>query len=114
VNLQSEHIGQLCRQLKLERVLAEYPALAQGAVRDKASFTDFLERVLKAESDFRTERTRQMLAKLAGFPTIKTFDEFDFGFAVGAPKALITELATLAFIERAENVVLLGPTDHAT
>ena len=88
MNLQSEHIGQLCRQLKLERVLAEYAAVAQGAVRDEASFTDFLEKVLKAESDFRTERTRQMLAKLAGFPSIKTLEDFDFGFAVGAPKVI--------------------------
>jgi DNA replication protein DnaC len=110
MNLQSEHIGQLCRQLKLERVLAEYAAAAQSAVRDKASFTDFLEQVLKAEANFRTERTRQMLAKLAGFPVVKTLDDFDYGFAVGAPKALLTELATLAFVERAENVVLLGPS----
>lgn len=110
MNLQSEHIGQLCRQLKLERVLAEYAAAAQTAARDKASFTDFLEQVLKAEASFRTERTRQMLAKLAGFPTVKTLEDFDFSFAVGAPKALITELATLAFIERTENVVLLGPS----
>ena len=51
MNLQSEHIGQLCRQLKLERVLAEYGTVAQDAVREKASFTDFLERVLKVESD---------------------------------------------------------------
>ena len=35
-------------------------------------------------------------SKLAGFPTVKTLEAFDFGFAVGAPKALITELATLA------------------
>jgi DNA replication protein DnaC len=110
MNLQSEHIGQLCRQLKLERVLAEYGAVAQDAVREKASFTDFLERVLKVESDFRHERTRQMLAKLAGFPSIKTLEAFDFTFAVGAPKALITELATLSFVERAENLVLLGPS----
>ena len=110
MNLQADHIGQLCRQLKLERVLAEYAAAAQSAAKNKASFTDFLETVLKAESDFRAERTRQMLAKLAGFPAIKTMEAFDFGFAVGAPKALITELATLAFIERTENVVLLGPS----
>jgi hypothetical protein len=56
MNLQSEHIEQLCRQLKLERVLAEYASVAQDAVREKASFTDFLERVLKVESDFRHER----------------------------------------------------------
>lgn len=110
MNLQTERIGQFCKQLKLERVSGEYAAAAQVAVRDEASFADFLETVLKAESDFRAERTRQMLAKLAGFPTVKTLEAFDFGFAVGAPRALIQELATLAFIERAENVVLLGPS----
>ena len=36
MNLQTEHIGQLCRQLKLERVLAEYATVAQDAVREKA------------------------------------------------------------------------------
>jgi DNA replication protein DnaC len=110
MNLQTEHVGQLCRQLKLDRVLAEYAAAAQNAAKNKATFTDFLETVLKAETDFRAERTRQMVAKLAGFPTVKTLEVFDFGFAVGAPKALITELVTLAFVERAENVVLLGPS----
>lgn len=110
MNLQTERIGQYCRQLKLERVVAEYAAAAQAAVRDEKSFSEFLEQLLKAESDFRTERTRQMLAKLAGFPAVKTLEAFDFGFAVGAPKTLIQELATLAFVERAENVVLLGPS----
>ena len=42
MNLQTERIGQFCKQLKLERVLAEYAAAAQMAVRDEASFTDFL------------------------------------------------------------------------
>ena len=50
MNLQTERIGQFCKQLKLDRVLAEYASAAQDAVRDEASFTDFLERVLKAES----------------------------------------------------------------
>jgi DNA replication protein DnaC len=35
---------------------------------------------------------------------------YDFGFAGGAPRAQIQELASLALIERAENVVLLGPS----
>ena len=34
----------------------------------------------------------------------------DFGFASGAPRAQIQELGTLAFIERAENIVFLGPS----
>ena len=41
---------------------------------------------------------------------VKTLDQYDFDFAVGAPKKQIMELAGLAFIERAENVVFLGPS----
>lgn len=51
-----------------------------------------------------------MLTKTAGFPAIKTFDEFDFEFATGVPKKQITELSSLSFVERGENVVLLGPS----
>ena len=55
-----------------------------------------------------------MFARVAGFPTIKTLDGFDFGFAAGVPRPQIHELAGLAFIERAENVVFLGPSGVAT
>jgi DNA replication protein DnaC len=34
----------------------------------------------------------------------------DFGFASGAPRKQIPELGGLAFIERHENIVLLGPS----
>ena len=51
-----------------------------------------------------------MFAQVAGFPTIKTLDGFDFGFATGVPRPQIHEFAGLAFIERAENVVFLGPS----
>ena len=43
-------------------------------------------------------------------PAIKTLEQFDWSHAGGAPKAQIVELSHLAFIERAENVVLLGPS----
>ena len=45
-----------------------------------------------------------------GLPGIKTLDGYDFGFATGAPRKQLLELAGLAFVERAENVVLLGPS----
>jgi DNA replication protein DnaC len=51
-----------------------------------------------------------MLARTAGFQAIKTIDQYDFGFASGAPRQQILELASLAFVERAENVVLVGPS----
>ena len=109
MNLQHERITHLCAELKLERIATDYPALAQKAVTDEASFAEFLERLLTHEAGFRQERCRQTLTRMACFPALKTLETFDFAFAHGVPKAQILELASLAFVERTENVVLLGP-----
>lgn len=110
MNLQHERIASLCTQLKLERISAEWPHLAQRAVQDKASLGDFLEQLLHTETNAREARQRQVLLHLATLPAVKTLEQYDFGFASGAPRAQIQELASLAFIERAENIVLLGPS----
>jgi DNA replication protein DnaC len=110
MNLQHERIATLCAQLKLYRMASEWPPIAQDAARNEASFADFLEKLLISESDARGERQRHTLLKLATLPAIKTLEQFDFGFASGAPRAQIQELGALTFVERAENVVLLGPS----
>lgn len=110
MNLQHARIGALCEQLKLERLGAEWSALAQSAAKEDATFADFLERLLSAEALARGERKRQVLLKLATLPSVKTLESYDFGFASGAPRVQIQELAALTFVERAENVVLLGPS----
>ena len=66
--------------------------------------------MLTAEKATRQGRTRSTLTRLAGFPAIKTLDQFDYEFASGVPKAMIQELAGLTFAERNENVVLVGPS----
>jgi len=60
-----------------------------------------------AERDARRPRAREMFARVAGFPAIKTLDH-DFAFASGVPRKPIMELAGLAFVERCEHLVLLG------
>lgn len=80
------------------------------AAREQQSFADFLERLLNRELEARGERTRATLLKLASLPAVKTLEQYDFAFASGAPRAQVQELASLAFVERAENIVLLGPS----
>ena len=58
----------------------------------------------------RRVRSASTPARTAGFPAIKTLEDYDFSFATGAPKAQIHELASLGFVERTENVVMLGPS----
>jgi DNA replication protein DnaC len=110
MNLQQERISGMCQQLGLSRVGVDWSALAQQAARDETSYADFLEQLLLTENNARLQRQRDILMKLATLPGVKTIEDYDFKFASGAPRAQIQELAGLAFIERAENVVLLGPS----
>jgi DNA replication protein DnaC len=110
MNLQHERISQLCETLKLDRARSEWSSVAQEVAREDASHADFFERLLIIENNARIERQRTTLMKIATLPSIKTIEQYDFAFASGAPRAQIQELAGLAFIERAENIVLLGPS----
>ncbi len=40
---------------------------------------------------------------------MKTLEQFDFSFQPGIDRKVVRELAGLAFVERSENVILLGP-----
>lgn len=110
MNLNTDRVRELCVSLGLEALANDFGGLAERAAKEELSFTDFLEQGLKLEQQSRLSRSRTLLTRIAGFPAIKTLDEYDFGFASGAPKQLLQELASLSFVERAENVVLLGPS----
>lgn len=110
MNLQMEKIQQACDTLKLNTVALEWPAIADKAATSEASFGDFLEQLLGSELEARKQRTRDMLLKFAGLPAIKRFEDYDFKFATGAPRKQLQELTNLAFIQRTENIVLLGPS----
>lgn len=110
MNLQHARIAELCIQLKLERIAADWAHLAQQSADEQASFADFLEKILSGEHQAKLERSRSTLLKMATLPAVKTLEQYDFAFASGAPRAQIQELANLAFIDRAENIVLLGPS----
>lgn len=109
-SLQHEQIALLCDELKLQSVAQRYGDLSQQAASTEASYSGFLLDILKAEREARQARSRYTMVKMAGFPAIKTLDDYDFKFATGAPKKAVKALTDLAFIERKENVVLLGPS----
>ena len=110
MNLQHERIQQACAALNLDRLAIEWSAIADRSAAQQATFADFLEQLLSLEIEARTSRSRETLLKFAGFPARKLLEDYDFKFASGAPRKQINELSGLAFIERAENLVLLGPS----
>lgn len=110
MNLQMQRIQQSLDMLKLNAMAAEWSAIADTAAAQQSTLAEFLEQLLRVELNARMSRTRETLVKFAGLPAIKHFEDYDFKFATGAPKRQLQELNGLAFIERAENIVLLGPS----
>ena len=59
----------------------------------------------------RRERAARTRLKISGMPQYKTLDDFDLSWLKGGlSKAKLEELSTLMFVERKENIFLLGPS----
>ncbi|WP_215281089.1 ATP-binding protein, partial [Escherichia coli] len=56
------------------------------------------------------QHKQAIYTRMAAFPAVKTFEEYDFTFATGTPQKQLQSLRSLSFIERNENIVLLGPS----
>jgi DNA replication protein DnaC len=97
-----------CRELHLPSVGARAQAVAEDAHRRGASHLGFLAAVLDAEVEDRAERRQHRRVSDARFPRLKRLSDFSFADAPHIPAALITELATCSFIDKAENAIFLG------
>lgn len=107
---QEARITALCEELRLNAMPLQYAHLAQEAITQEKSLSDYFESLLQLERDSQQQRACHTLVKLAGFPALKTLEQYDFQFASGVPKKMIQELSSLRFLERKENVLLLGPS----
>ncbi len=101
-------VRQACKELHLPSVGARAQAVADDAIREGASHLGFLAALLDAECEDRAERRRARLVAEARFPRLKRLEDFSFDQAPAIPVALIRELATCSFIDKAEHVILLG------
>src|SRR5262249_25773402 len=69
----------------------------------------FLQMVLTVELGARQQRAQSPLLRAARLPFPARLDSFDFRFQPSVSERLVRELASLAFLQTATNVVLLGP-----
>jgi hypothetical protein len=67
--------------LNLPFIAQGYPAATQQAAQQQTAYSDFLEHLLRMEATGRTVRKQTLFTRLAGFPAIKTLEDFDYEFA---------------------------------
>ncbi len=99
----------LLERMKMEHLLAQLDGLCEQAAKADVDYKGFLTQALEAEWRGHYQRGVESRLKLARFPWIKTLEQFDFDFQPSIDRKVIRELAGLSFVERAHNVVLLGP-----
>lgn len=95
--------------LKLGAAAEHLPAALEHAEQEKPGYTQFLHDLLDVEVRATEERRFAGRLRLAGFPSTKPLDQFDFAAQPSLDRRLVDELATLRFIEEHANVLLVGP-----
>jgi DNA replication protein DnaC len=99
----------LCQRLNLTYLVDQLPNLLEAARQQQLSYEAFLDSVLTAELSGRHQRAQERRLRAARLPFPARLESFDFRFQPSVSERLIRELASLAFLQSATNVVLLGP-----
>ena len=95
--------------LRMTAAAEALPAELDHARASGLSHTAFLERLLALEVDAAHARRQTSLARFACLPAPWQLSDFDFDAQPSVDRKLITELASLRFLEDATNVLLIGP-----
>ena len=102
------NITELAGNLKMPYIMGNWKQLVDNATKNKQDYAEFLENLLECEWLLQLEKTQQRRIKAAKFPVKKYLTDFkrDKYDEVFVPK--FEELDTLEFIEKNENIILLG------
>ena len=96
------------QELKLPTMRRDYGSVASVCARENQPFETFLLRLCERELADRKSRAMERRIQSAKFPTLKTIESFEFGAQPGINEALVRELLTGEFMDRRENVLLVG------
>lgn len=102
-------LSQLLEKLKLDHLEAQLDTVCEQAAAEELDYKSFLTQALHREWQGRYQRGIETRIRQARLPWIKTLEQFDFDFQPSLDRRQIRELAGLSFVERAHNVVILGP-----
>jgi len=100
----------LMAEMKLLGMIESFDRLVTEATREQWSCTDFLDAILQAENDFRSERKTKRRIKAAKFSLRPSFEDFDFTANRSITKAQIKDLYSLHWLADARPVLLIGQT----
>ncbi len=97
------------KQLRLTGILETLEVRLRQAEESNSGYLDFILTLFEDEYEKRQSRGLLTRLKKAGFEEEKTLEGFDFHFNPQIPVKRIKQLANCTYIDKRENLFLLGP-----
>jgi DNA replication protein DnaC len=104
-----EQIRAMLADLKMPGALEAVDRVLSEADGGAVTAAEAIEKLLGAQITLRNNRRLQAAMRSSRLPVVKTLEGFDFSFQPSIRREQIDSLHELGFVERRENVVLLGP-----
>lgn len=104
-----KYINEQLKLFKLVDMRERYDEIISEAIDEKLGYKDFLIRLIQVEEEGKRKRLEERLILKAGFDFIKTLDDIEYSFNDSINYQKIKELGTLSFIEKNENIIIIGP-----
>ncbi|HMI39009.1 MAG TPA: IS21-like element helper ATPase IstB [Nitrospiraceae bacterium] len=97
------------KSLRLSGILETLDVRNQQAIEEKCTYVEFLLKLVEDEVERRTGKQLSLRLRRSSLDPMKTLETFNFSFNAAINRQQIYDLATCAFVERAESVFLIGP-----
>lgn len=109
VRYDDAYIREKLKSFKLVDIRENYQDVIDEAIDKKMGYKDFLVKLIQVEEEGKKKRLSERLLLKAGFDFIKTLDDVEYNFNESINFQKIKELGTLSFMERNENIIIIGP-----
>ncbi len=104
-----DRLRAMLADLKMPGALEAVDGVLAEVDRGAATAGEAIERVLSAQIALRNSRRLQAAMRSSRLRAVKTLADFDFAFQPSVKREQVESLHELGFLDRAENVILLGP-----
>ena len=103
-------IQSYCRQFRMSGMSASLDQALIEAETGTVSYLDYTIRLLQAEANHREQKEAERRLKSARLPKSSNLNIYDYTFENGLPKARLTQLRELDWLDQIYNIILMGPS----
>ena len=104
-----DRLRHILADLRMPGALEALDAILHGVDGGTLTAPEAIEQLLAAQIQLRNNRRLQAAMRSSRLPVVKQLGDFDFTFQPSVRREQIESLHELGFVERRENVIVLGP-----